>query len=89
MPFIAVSAYTDAGYVSNVREDFGSILRFIEQNFGIEEGALDFADARSTTDLGGFFNLTQVPRFFSPIPAALDVNFFVNDSRPMTDPDDY
>jgi len=89
VPFIAVSAYTDAGYVSNVREDFGSILRFIEQNFGIEEGALDFADARSTTDLSGFFNLTQVPRVFAPIPAALDVNFFVNDSRPMTDPDDY
>jgi phospholipase C len=89
VPFIAVSAYTGAGYVSNIREDFGSILRFIEQNFGIEEGALDFADARSTTDLAEFFNLTQVPRVFAPIPAPLDANFFVNDTRPLTDPDDY
>jgi phospholipase C len=89
VPFIAVSAYTAAGFVSNVREDFGSVLRFIEQNFGIEEGALNFADARSTTDLSEYFNLNQAPRVFTTIPARLDANFFVNDPRPVADPDDY
>ena len=37
-------AYAPAGYINNVRHDFGSILRLVEQNFGIAEGALTFAD---------------------------------------------
>jgi phospholipase C len=89
VPFLVVSAYTPEGYVNNERQDFGSVLRFIEQNFGIEEGALDFADARSETDLSGFFNLTRPPRVFTTIPARRGTSFFVNDPRPLTDPDDY
>jgi phospholipase C len=89
VPFIAISAYTNAGYVDNKRYDFGSILRFIEQNYGIAEGALNFADARTTTDLTSFFNLNQAPRIFTTIPARRDVNSFINDTSPMTDPDDY
>ena len=69
--------------------DFGTILRFLEKNYGIAEGALGFADARSTTDLTEFFNLDQVPRVFQTIPARLDANFFVNDKSEPTDPDDY
>jgi hypothetical protein len=45
VPLLVVSAYTPAGYINNVRHDFGSILRFIEFNFGITQGALNFADA--------------------------------------------
>jgi phospholipase C len=89
VPFIVVSAYTAAGYVDNTRMDFGTILRFLEKNYGIAEGALGFADARSTTDLTEFFNLDQVPRVFQTIPARLDANFFVNDKSEPTDPDDY
>lgn len=89
VPFIAVSAYTAAGYVNDDRQDFGSILRFIEKNFGIEEGALNFADARSETDLTGFFNLNRIPRVFMTIPARRDASFFINDPRPVADPDDY
>lgn len=89
VPFIFVSAYTPVAYVDNNRYDFGSILRFIELNFGLGAGALNFADARSTNDLSGFFNLTQPPRTFTTIPAPLDAQFFLNDKRPLTDPDDY
>ena len=35
VPLIVVSAYTPEGYINNNRHDFGSILRFIEHNFGI------------------------------------------------------
>ncbi|MGO9262897.1 MAG: hypothetical protein ACLQU1_42455 [Bryobacteraceae bacterium] len=49
-----VSAYTAAGYINNERHDFGSLLRFIEHNFGIPEGTLNFADARAKNDLSGF-----------------------------------
>ena len=84
-----ISAYTPAAYVDNNRMDFGTILRFIEQNLGIAEGALNFADARASGNLAEFFNLNQVPRVFQNIPVPLDANFFINDNRPPTDPDDY
>jgi phospholipase C len=89
IPLLVVSAYTSAAYVDNNRMDFGSILRFLEQNFSIEEGALDFADARATTDLTEFFNLKQVPRVFTTIPTLLDADYFINDKSALTDPDDY
>jgi phospholipase C len=88
VPLVVVSAYTPAGYINNVRHDFGSILRSVEHNFGIQLGALNFADARSTTDLSGFFDLAKAPRTFTPIAAPKDASFFLHDKRPPTDPDD-
>jgi phospholipase C len=88
VPLIVVSAYTPAAYINNNRHDFGSILRFIEHNFGIQEGALNFADARAKSDLTGFFNLHRAPRPFQNINAEKDATFFLNDMRPATDPDD-
>ena len=61
VPLIVVSAYTPAAYISNSRHDFGSILRFIEHNFGVPEGELTFADHRATTDLTDFFDLDAHP----------------------------
>jgi phospholipase C len=87
VPLVVVSAYTPLGYVNNNRHDFGSILRFIEHNFGIKEGALNFADARATSDLTGFFNLKQMPRTFKMISAPKDAKFFLNDNSPMEPPD--
>ena len=88
VPLIVVSAYTKAGYINNSHLDFGSILRFIEQNYGIEQGALNFADARTSTNLTNFFNLTQPPRTFKTIQTTLDASYFINDTSPAVDPDD-
>jgi len=87
VPLVVISAYTPAGYVNNKRHDFGSILRFVEQNFGITEGALNFADARATNDLTGFFNLKQTPRMFKTISAPKDGKYFLNDNSPLEAPD--
>jgi phospholipase C len=84
---IVVSAYTPAGYINNQRHDFGSILRFIEFNFGIAQGALNFADARAQNDLTDFFSVTEAQKF-STVQAAKTASFFLNDKRPATDPDD-
>jgi phospholipase C len=89
VPLVVVSAYTPLGYVDNGRYDFGSILRFVEQNFGIPEGALNFADARSTTDLTSFFDWNQQPRLFQHIAAPKSADYFLNDTRPPAPPDDY
>jgi phospholipase C len=84
---VVVSAYTPRRYIDNERHDFGSVLRFIEHNFGIAEGALNFADQRATTDLTNFFNLNHGPRAFKLISAPLGQRFFLNDKRPMEPPD--
>jgi phospholipase C len=88
VPLIAVSAYTPAGYINNNRHDFGSILRFVEHNFGISEGALAFADARATNNLTGFFDFTKAPRPYKTIAAPKTASFFLKDKRRATDPDD-
>jgi phospholipase C len=87
VPLVVVSAYTPQGYIDNLRYDFGSILRFVEHNFGIPEGALNFADQRATNDLTSFFNLNMSPRTFNVIRAPLGEEFFLNDKRPMEPPD--
>jgi phospholipase C len=92
VPLLVVSAYTPRGYVDNDVHDFGSILRFIETNFGfIGEplgpiGPGDYADAYAD-DLHEFF-LATTPRTFQTIPSAQDASYFLHDSSPPTDPDD-
>jgi phospholipase C len=87
VPLIVVSAYNPrpAGFISNRPEDFGSVIRFIEQNFGIGEGKLTFADARAsltrTGDLTEFFSLGISPRRFKPIKAPLSAKDFLK-SKP-------
>ncbi len=88
VPLLVVSAYTPAGYIDNNRYDFGSLVRFIEQNFGLAEGVLNFADARSQTDLTSFFGSANAPRTFKTINSPRDASFFINDKTPARDPDD-
>jgi len=87
VPLIVVSAYTPARYVSNDRYDFGSILRFLEQNFGISEGSLGFADARAKFDLTEFFRENRAARTFQTIASPKDAEDFVNDKSPLEPPD--
>jgi phospholipase C len=88
VPLIFISAYTRQGYIDNTRIDFGSILRFIEHNFGLVPGTLDFADDRTEYGLGPFYSLTKNPRSFTSVQAPLSAQFFLNDKRPPTPPDD-
>jgi phospholipase C len=78
VPLTVVSACTPAGFISNSREDFGSVIRFVERNFGIMEGALTFADARGGKgDLTEFFSLGNSPRPFHTIKAPLSARYFL------------
>jgi phospholipase C len=88
VPLLVVSAYTRAGYISNVQHDFGSILHFAESVFGlgfIPPGT--FADARAD-DLSDFFDFNAKPRRFVAIPAPLPPGYFLDTSRPPLSPDD-
>jgi phospholipase C len=90
VPFLVVSAYTPAGYVSGAlpspgmdpqhTHDFGSILRFIENNFALPPGGIGpsnypFADAFAPDEnapggsLADFFPIPSTkPRLFQGIP---------------------
>jgi phospholipase C len=81
VPLLFISAYTRPLIDSANQYDFGSILRFAEANFGIQEGALGFADGRSSTDLRGFYDFRQPPRQFL-IPTTVPASFYLHDTRP-------
>jgi phospholipase C len=85
VPLIVVSAYAKPAYISHVTHDFGSILKFIEETFGLP--SLGYADVPAD-DLSDCFNLTKPPLTFSTIAAPLKAAHFLNYKGPPTDPDD-
>jgi phospholipase C len=86
VPLLFVSAYTSLTIDSTNRYDFGSVLRFAEHNFGMAEGELGFADARSATDLQGFYDLTRTPDKFL-IPTDVPPEVFLNELGAAEPPD--
>ncbi len=62
VPMIGISAYAKSGYVSHVQYETSSVLRFIEDNFGL--GQLAASDARAADPGPDFFDFTQKPRRF-------------------------
>jgi phospholipase C len=87
VPLLVVSAYTPAGYVSTSNHDFGSLLRFIEANFGLGLiGPGYYADSYAD-DLMEFFPLSEAKGFTS-IRAQYDADHFIFSSEPDIDPDD-
>lgn len=85
VPLIVVSPYAKRAYISHTQHDFGSILRFVEEQFGLP--SLGYADAHAD-DLSDCFDYKQSPTTFQVISAPVPAEHFMNDRRPTTDPDD-
>jgi phospholipase C len=86
VPLLVVSAYTPAGLVDNKVHDFGSMLRFAEENFKLGLiGPGTWADSYAD-NLAEFFTLSS-PRNFATIPATLPAEYFIN-STDKSAPDD-
>jgi phospholipase C len=62
VPMIAVSPYAKKGYVSHVQYETASVLRFMEDNFGLSP--IGTADARATDPAADIFDFKQPPRKF-------------------------
>ena len=73
VPLIVVSPYVPKGTLSHTQYEFGSILKYVEQNWGL--GSLETTDQRSTSILD-VFNYKQSPRAFKPIQSQLSPAFF-------------
>jgi phospholipase C len=84
VPLLVVSPYAKTGYVSHTQYEFGSILKFVEDNWSL--GRLGTTDVRANS-LSDVFNFSQSPRPFAPIPARYSKSFFEH-QRPSTSPVD-
>jgi phospholipase C len=87
VPLIVVSPYAKAHYVSHTNYEFGSILKFTEETFGL--GSLGYTDVRAN-DMSDCFNFAQAKIPFKKINAPLNASFFLNNAKKGTDiPEDY
>jgi phospholipase C len=84
VPAIVISPYTKKGYVSHVPHEFGSILKFVEKNFGL--GSLGTTDVRAD-DFSDCFNFNRPPRAFEPISAPLKRGYFLKQPLSNEPPD--
>jgi phospholipase C len=75
VPAIIVSPYARSGYVAHEQYEFGSLLRFIEDNWRL--GTLGTTDARAN-GMAGAFDFAQKPRRFVPVRVAHSRDFFVS-----------
>jgi phospholipase C len=90
VPCIIISPYARAGYVSHTQYEFGSIMKFAEEVFGlapIGDASFGYTDARANS-LADSFDFAQKPRAFVPIKASHSADFFLTRKGSTEVPDD-
>jgi phospholipase C len=65
VPMMVISPYAQANHISHTQYDFGSILKLIEETFGLGSLGTDDSTANSMSDV---FSFTQKPITFKPAP---------------------
>ena len=86
VPLIVVSPYAQQHYVSHVTHEFGSILKYTEETFGLP--SLGYTDARAD-DLADCFNYQRHIQF-KPISAKFGADYFIrNANKGRGLPEDY
>jgi phospholipase C len=85
VPLLVISPYAKRGYVSHTTYEFGSILKFAEQVFGLP--TLSASDSRATSPLDAF-DFSQAPRAFKPIRANRTAAYFGRQPHSFAPPDD-
>lgn len=76
VPLVVISAYAKQHYVSHRQHEFGSILKFVEETFGLP--SLGTTDVRSD-DLSDCFDFNGSPAPFKPIKAPLSKSYFLKE----------
>jgi phospholipase C len=84
VPLIVVSPYAKAHYVSHVPYEFGSILKFAENVFGLP--SLGTTDVRAN-DLSDCFEFSRAPRRFHHIHAQHSAQYFLRQPISNEPPD--
>jgi phospholipase C len=85
IPMLIVSAYAKQGHVSHVHYEHGSILKFVEDQFGLAR--LAASDTRATSPEKDCFDFTKPPRKFKVIPTVLGKEYFMRQPIDLRPPD--
>ncbi|MGA8097741.1 MAG: alkaline phosphatase family protein, partial [Candidatus Cybelea sp.] len=86
IPMLIVSPYAKKGHVSHVHYEHGSILRFVEDVFGL--GRLAASDKRANSPAKDAFDFSKPPRPFTPIPSRHGKDYFMHQLPDGHLPDD-
>jgi phospholipase C len=85
VPMIIISPYGKPHYLSHTVYEYGSILKFIEETFGLPalgSASEGYTDTRANSILD-VFDFKQMPRAFTPIPLRYSPSYFLR--RPPSD----
>lgn len=85
VPLLIVSPYAKQDSVTHVQYETASVVRFIEDNFGLAQ--LAKADARANDPDGdsAVFDFTQKPRKFKKIPGSKPLSFWLRTEQSTVD----
>lgn len=87
VPLLVVSPYAKQDYISHVQYEEGSLLRFVEDTFGLPR--LAPSDTRATSPADDCFNFAQPPRPFVAIHAQPAQQYFMQEKPDLRPPDNY
>ncbi|MBV8154591.1 MAG: hypothetical protein JO029_12650 [Candidatus Eremiobacteraeota bacterium] len=90
VPCLIISPYVKP-HVSHSQYEFGSVLKFVEQTFGLPAlgpASFGYTDARARSFVDSF-DFSQHPRPFRTIPAPLDAHYFLTRKPPVEGYVDY
>jgi phospholipase C len=85
IPLLVISPYAKQNYVSHVNYEFGSVLKFTEDQFGL--GRLGASDMRANSPAADCFDFSQQPRQFVPFTSRYGRAYFLHQRLDMRPPD--
>ncbi len=87
LPLLIISPYAKPGWVSQVQYEHGSILKFIEDRFGLMRLTKRGSDMRANSPEKDCFDFSKPPRKFVPIKAKYPASYFLDAAPDDQSPD--
>jgi phospholipase C len=85
VPLLIISPYAKQGHVSHIHYEHGSILKFVEDQFGLARMAA--SDRRANSPAKDCFDFSQAPRPFQMIPSKYSKEYFLDQPPDYRVPD--
>ncbi|HXM06284.1 MAG TPA: alkaline phosphatase family protein, partial [Candidatus Acidoferrum sp.] len=76
LPMLVISPFARKGYVTHNQYEFGTIVKFVEDNWGLPR--LGNTDVRAASMIDDVFDFKQSPRPFQTIQAQYSKEFFLH-----------
>lgn len=88
IPLLMISPYAKQGSVTHLQYEHGSILRFIEDDFGLAQLAASDTRANDPAADPNAFDFSQKPRPYAPFASPYDASYFLHQPQSTRAPDD-